>query len=242
MSRSLVLGALTVAGVTAAASPARAQGDEASSTRQVPATSPSYPAAPLALPPLPAASTATSPSSTASSASELVPDAPPPTERHWYGWETLLVDAGALTTMIAGAVAQSTAVGVTGVTAYALGPSVVHAARGRGEAALVDASVRVLLPVFSATVGYAIDVGTSPPCAPDEILCLRGLGGLAAGLVVGYVGAVIIDASVLAWDRVPLSPDRAPAAEQPASAARIRWAPTVGITQQGATAGVVGAF
>ncbi|HEY1696386.1 MAG TPA: hypothetical protein VGG39_29685 [Polyangiaceae bacterium] len=233
----------------AAPAAARAQSDEAPSTRQVPATSPSYPGAPLALPPLPSsstsppgASTATAPASSASSAQELVPDAPPPTERHWYGWETLLVDAGALTTMIAGAVAQSTAVGVTGVTAYALGPSVVHAARGHAGASAEDVAVRVLLPIFTATVGYAVDYTASGPCTPDQWLCFRGLAGLGLGLVAGYVGAIVIDASVLAWDRAPLAPDRDPAAVQSASAARIRWAPTVGVTQRGATAGVVGAF
>jgi hypothetical protein len=126
---------------------------------------------------------------------------PPESPRHWYGWQTLLVDAGSLALLVAGAEAQSSVVGGLAGMSYAAGPSFVHLAHGRGVQAIGDVLIRVGVPVAFAVAGGLIAVDTSSPNESSEEAGLPNwLGGAALGLVIGVVTAVAIDAAALAWE------------------------------------------
>jgi hypothetical protein len=214
---------VALGGVVAASRPARAE--------------PVYPA--LAPPALAAAQGPSSaPAKPAIDPADLPPSEPAADTRarRWYGWETLLVDSVGLGLMMTSGRAGSTVPFWGGVGVYAVGPPVVHAARGHADKAGVDLAVRVLAPFALALTGMAIDLATSPPCAPSAFLCFRGLNGFAEGGILGYGGAVALDAIVLAWDRAP-----ARHADTTASRA-FTWSPTVGVTQRGGGVGVGGAF
>jgi hypothetical protein len=123
--------------------------------------------------------------------------AQPDLPRHWYGWQTLLVDAGSVVLLpLAG----------VGIVTYAVGPSIVHAAHGRAGPALGSILLRVSMPLVLAVVGVGIGDAATPSnqnyngVAPAPIL-----GGLT-GLVLGVLGAMAIDDAVFAWEPVKPSP------------------------------------
>ena len=88
-------------------------------------------------------------------------------ERHWYGWETLLLDAVAASMMVYGyplsRSADEPAEGemlAAGVTLYATGAPVVHLAHGRsGWLALASLGIRVSSAAlaFVSLLGAALD-------------------------------------------------------------------------------------
>jgi hypothetical protein len=111
--------------------------------------------------------------------------------RHWYGWQSLLVDAGSLVLMpLAGA----------GLVTYALGPPIVHAAHGRGGPALASVLLRVGMPLVLGAAGLGIGALAMPSNQSNDGLAegpvILGLGGL----VVGALGAMAIDDAVIAWE------------------------------------------
>jgi hypothetical protein len=115
---------------------------------------------------------------------------PPARPRHWYGWQTLLVDAGSLALAPLG----------VGIVTYALGPPVVHAAHGRAGAMLGSLLLRVGLPIVLAVGGAELGSATSIPNPNANTIAPGPVEGGLAGLVLGVVGAVAIDASVFAWE------------------------------------------
>lgn len=226
--KALLFASVSVAGALLISRSARAQ-----DYGTVPGTTgvsgiPSPPAPPEPPPASPPKATAIDPSD--------LPDPPEHVSRTtWYGWETLLLDAGSLAMIVGGSSNNQSVLAAAGVGAYALGPPIVHAVRGHGEKAAVDIAVRLLAPTVLAFTGYAIGVATSPPCTPQEFICIPGAGGFVAGGLLGYAGAVVFDAAFLASDRAPARHD----ASAPAA---VHWAPTVAVTQQGGSVGVGGVF
>lgn len=169
------------------------------------------------------------------------PDPPPvdePPAREWYGWQTLLVDAGAITAMGIAAHANGNAGTVAGwssVIGYALGSPIVHGFHGRPLVGLGDAGMRVALPLVAALIGIAIGEASCPPSTsnflfPNSAFC--GLDGMAVGAVVGAGAASALDAVFLAWER----PKRS------ASVDGVTWLPAVAVERGGAVAGVGGRF
>jgi hypothetical protein len=150
----------------------------------------------------------------------------------WYGWETLLVDAGAFGIFAAGIRLGSEGIAGTGALVYGAGPPVIHGLRGHAEMGAVDLMVRVFAPITLGAAGFAIDEASSPPCSPTAFVCIRGLGGAAVGILAGYVGAVVLDAGFLAWDSAPKH-------EKPSA---VLWSPTVSVAHGGGSLGVGGAF
>jgi hypothetical protein len=143
---------------------------------------------------------------------------PPPNQRVWYGNETLLVDGAsfALTILGAGLAASSggsqvgTALGVTGSLGYLFGGPIVHWVHGRGMPGAGDLAIRLFAPGIMAIVGIipgAIIGGQISGCndTGDGLDC-GILWGFLAGAVVGYLGAIAIDAGVLAWEPPPTVP------------------------------------
>ena len=150
----------------------------------------------------------------------------------WYGWETLLVDAGAFGLFAAGVRLGSEGIAGTGALVYGAGPPVIHGLRGHAEMGAVDMMVRVFAPLTFGAAGFAIDEASSPPCPPTAFVCIRGLGGAAVGVLAGYVLAVVVDAGFLAWDSVPKH-------ETPSA---VLWSPTVSVAHGGGSVGLGAAF
>lgn len=113
------------------------------------------------------------------------------TERRWYGWETLTMDAVSIAAMpVAG----------VGVGGYLLGAPIIHAAHDRWGIAAASLGLRVGLPIVGAMAGVKLE--NCPKAGQyDEGMC--GLGGALLGMGVGMLTAIIIDAAVLSYERVP---------------------------------------
>jgi hypothetical protein len=147
----------------------------------------------------------------------------------------LALDGAALLTMIIGGASNSSPVGGLGVAIYGLGPPIVHATKGRWGTAAGDLLLRVSAPIMVGLLGAGIETAVTPPCSGED-WCFRGLTGFLIGGATGYLAAVVIDASVLARDTGPSKP--APAAAR----STVTWAPVIGVTRQGASMGIGGAF
>ncbi len=131
-------------------------------------------------------------------------EAPP---RDWYGWQTLIVDASALTLASVGWLTDTTALTGAGVGAYLLGAPVVHAANGSVGKAFVSLGVRAgALPSF-LFVGVMTGLFVCPKSETDwDDLrhCLRD--AYAVGVLAGAVSAVAIDATTFARKGARLRP------------------------------------
>jgi hypothetical protein len=152
----------------------------------------------------------------ASSRAARAADAPAPTEveTSWYGWQTLLSDAGAIGLWsLAGVVSEaqydsasyqsyqawSNALTVAGFAVYVLGAPAIHLAHGHGDKVADSLVMRVGLPFAGALVGVL--AGTAA-CgrSDDEVPCpvITGVLGFAAG----GVAAMVLDAVIVAREPV----------------------------------------
>jgi hypothetical protein len=134
------------------------------------------------------------------SPANLVPyEAPQPSERVWYGWQTLAADGASLALFtLAFADAKSPAsssLAVGGLVAYIIGGPIVHAHHGHGGKTVGSLAFRLGLPLGGALLGAAI----GQPCR-GELGCV-GQGAL--GAAIGIAGAVAIDAALLANEDRP---------------------------------------
>lgn len=149
----------------------------------------------------------------------------PEMETRWYGWQTVLLDISTLAVSLAAESPHA-----AGISYLAAGP-LVHVLHGQYENAGISAALRVLAPAVGAAPGLILMTSCDGwGCLPGGLAALVGAG--AGGLV-----AVVVDAAVLSKERVPAPPESPP---DEARAMRVR--PTVGLTNSGATAGLVGTF
>ena len=134
-----------------------------------------------------------------------IPVAPAaPVKERWYGWQTLVTDAGAVTLTIALTANadehdDAAVIGalVIGASAFALGGPLVHGAHGRWGKAGVSLALRLGLSL----IGGAIGADSCSQYVYDHEGCAIGYG--AVGLIAGATTAVIVDAAVLARAPVP---------------------------------------
>jgi hypothetical protein len=154
--------------------------------------------------------------------------------RRWYGWQTLILDGAALATWgAAGTGGGSGVLAVAGLGVYLLGPPIVHFAHGHVGKGFGDILMRVGLPLGLGALGYAAgsdDCRGGDFCLPTSAL-YAGLG-----VLIGYGGAVAIDAALLAREDVgpePLRTGKRPLFE---------WAPDIRTAKDRATLGVRGSF
>ncbi len=111
---------------------------------------------------------------------------------HWYGWQTLIVDGGWIVGG-GGLTGTSPAVGaVVVVGGYFLGPPIVHWAHGNVGRGFADLGIRVGAPLLLGVGGYAL---FNSDRNSNEF---AGAAGAAVGAVLGMIGAIVIDAAVLA--------------------------------------------
>ena len=138
---------------------------------------------------------------------------------HWYGWQTLLTDAAAVLGVY---VSPDLTLGL-----YLAGGPVVHWVHGNAGRGFASLGLRVGAPVV---LTYAL-VST---CDSDaEYGCL---GEAILGVTAGVVIAVVVDATVLARERVP--------AKEPTELALgpVKVTPTFAVTDKQTTLGLVGVF
>jgi hypothetical protein len=135
-------------------------------------------------------------------AAPVAPQAPARApDMRWYGWQTLLADAGAVTLTFAlganvddGNDAAVVGTAVLGATAFLLGGPIVHAAHGQWGNAGISLALRGGLVLLAGGIGAAIGDGACGQYHYDHEFCAEGYA--LAGAVMGAVAAVIVDAAM----------------------------------------------
>lgn len=123
----------------------------------------------------------------------------PAVHHHWYGWQNLLVDVAALAVAIVSVNADASALASVGI--YLLGGPIVHCAHGQRGRGFGSLGLRFAMPI----VGL---LGCGVFADGDDSAC--SLEGIILGGAVGMLGAIIIDAAVLAHEDVPNEVSAAP--------------------------------
>jgi len=115
--------------------------------------------------------------------------------RSWYGWETLLSDAGALAWLSISRVGNAGLddwTTILGIALFELGAPLAHARRGHPARAFGSLAYRVFVPAAGVLVGWAI--GTRITDDPNgQALAITLVGGAAVA------SAVVLDAAVWAY-------------------------------------------
>jgi hypothetical protein len=163
-----------------------------------------------------------------------------PRESRWYGWQTLLVDVPAIVAFAVPSPRGPAALTYAGLGLYALGAPAVHLGHGRGGIAAADLGLRVGAPLVLGFVGMAIEFATTTPqpCGSGPCSSFRGVEGFALGFAGGSVAAVIVDASVLAYEKADPEVHAAMRASRPP----VRIAPIVAAGPRGGSVGIGGTF
>jgi len=140
-------------------------------------------------------------------ASPATPPPPPPAATRWYGWQTLLADAWAvtLTIVLSASVDQhddTAVIGavVVGTSAFVLGAPIVHAAHGNRANAAWSLVLRVGLMGLGAGIGAASGEAECGGYQYDHEGC--SVGYAAAGVLLGALMATIVDAAVLGRESI----------------------------------------
>ena len=202
LSACLILGPFLGSSLAAAESPA--PGDEPrETTEKATETAPSAepePAPDRASPALaaPPAAPAAVPGSAQPPSSSLH------TVSHWYGWQTLTTDGAsilmsvvALNSLSGSDSGTANALGLLSVGTFVAGGPIVHFAHGNVGKGLGSLALRVGLPILSGVVGSAVE---RTQCSGGDFC---GVGGAFIGGLAGIAGTIVIDSTVLGYERVP---------------------------------------
>lgn len=165
---------------------------------------------------------------------------PPPTESHWYGWQTLATDGAGIGLIVFGGTRSFEGpVAVTaasvGTGSLFLGGPIVHLSHGRWPIAILDLGMRLTLPIVG---GYLASTCTEGECG----------GAFLAGFMIG-VSPIWLDAGLLAREDKAKRPleavRRAYTARPPRALARLGVSelhPMPRFTKRGIVLGVGGTF
>jgi hypothetical protein len=160
--------------------------------------------------------------------------------RGWYGWQIMLADLGAISSLWVGGILTGNSrafafVPIAGGVGFYAGGPLVHAAHSNGGGAGKSLLLRFLIPVGGAALGVGIgalmDSGQRrSDCSEGCAKAFLGIAGFGAGML----GAMVTD---WATAREPMR------ALPPASnASSTAWSPTLVVTRQSAGAGIVVRF
>ncbi|MEZ4221546.1 MAG: hypothetical protein R3B13_11515 [Polyangiaceae bacterium] len=152
-----------------------------------------------------------------------MPDAPraevePDTESVWFGGEILAADLGAILVSATGTGAA------IGIPLYFVGGPAIHWGNHSGKG----------WGSFGLRAGLPLGLGFAGAGLADR---QNKLEGFAVGMLLGAVTAITIDVAALAYVDVPL--ERRTVRIPPS---KLRVAPTLAVTPNGAFTGVVGMF
>ena len=167
-------------------------------------------------PDAPEAPEATQATQTSARAGEAdAPEPRPTTQTSWYGWQTLLADAGAIALWSAAYAVdeakygssspQSYDVGTnllvaSGVAVYFLGGPAIHWAHGHGRKGLGSLGLRVGLPLGGLIAGALLGSVACGSSDNEFVPCPVVIGAL--GFLGGAVAAPVVDAAVVAREPV----------------------------------------
>ena len=126
----------------------------------------------------------------------------PPSTSSWYGWQIVLLDAGAVVVVAASDSSgrgTSTALVLGGVGIYALGGPVTHVLHGQKLRGAASLGLRVGAPLLGGLLGAGAGGG---PCVDTDAKNSCAAAGVygALGAAVGALTAMVIDDGVLAYD------------------------------------------
>jgi len=167
-------------------------------------------------PDAPEAPEATQATQTSARAGEAdAPEPRPTTQTSWYGWQTLLADAGVIALWSAAYAVdeakygssspQSYDVGTnllvaSGVAVYFLGGPAIHWAHGHGRKGLGSLGLRVGLPLGGLIAGALLGSVACGSSDNEFVPCPVVIGAL--GFLGGAVAAPVVDAAVVAREPV----------------------------------------
>jgi hypothetical protein len=162
----------------------------------------------------------------------------PPTR--WYGWQSLMADAGSIALLIAGGAVQKSGgetLALLGGCGFVFGSPLIHLAHEHPSKALGSLALRVLVPAATTFTGALTGalVGSARGSSEDhgmEPIFDALIGGMVGG-VSGTVLTLILDDAVLA---------REPGRPPPAVEVQGSIEPRVVGVRGGATFGVGGTF
>jgi hypothetical protein len=144
-----------------------------------------------------------------------VPEAPRTTRTSWYGWQTLLADAGVIALWSAAYAVDEAKYGssspqsydrgtnllvASGVAVYFLGGPAIHWAHGHGRKGLGSLGLRVGLPLGGLIAGALLGSVACGSGDNEFVPCPAVIGAL--GFLGGAVAAPIVDAAVVAREPV----------------------------------------
>lgn len=121
--------------------------------------------------------------------------------KHWYGWQTLIADGASLIVVPLGAAAAGSPEVAAGafIGGYLLAAPIIHFAHGRPGIGAASLGLRLGMPLLGLAAGaLADDCGGGDFCAV----------GPAIGMALGMLGAVALDASLLAYEKEEDEDDR----------------------------------
>jgi hypothetical protein len=172
----------------------------------------------------------------ATTAHDAVVVQPTPAGPVWYGWQTLVVDGAALTTLLASGAAKSNALGVLALTGYAIGPPIVHWAHHNVGIGFGSLGLRIVAPFAGAVLlGLTAAIASGRRANSDDSTVAAGIG---LGFLLGYATTVVLDAALFSYEK--------PAPARPTSARLgqrgFTFAPTFNIAQDRASLGLGGTF
>jgi hypothetical protein len=144
-------------------------------------------------------------------------------ETSWYGWQTLIADGTSVLVLpIVAGVSQSPTLGGIALGGYFLAPPFIHGAHGRWGMFAASLGLRVGMPIVGGLLGAA----AQGDCSGE--LCIPV--GAAIGVAIGALGAVALDASLLAYETVEPDPRYR---GQPSKPSRVVWSPSVAPRKEG---------
>lgn len=171
----------------------------------------------------------------------------PPDDRVYYGLILAPFDVVAGALVVGGIIVEAqgnsndsssgAALLVTGLATYAVGPPIVHLARGNPGKGALDLLLRTTAPVMSALLGGALGVGVaSGLCNQNNTCTIDALAyGAAGGFAIGTITSLMVDYVVLAND--PAGSAAAHRVARPTA-----WSPYATPIPSGAAIGLVGVF
>lgn len=137
------------------------------------------------------------------------PDAPPPPVRRpsrmvdvSYSSQTLLLDGVAVAMFVPGVVAKIDPLPGLGLLTYLLGPPIVHLTHGNVGKGFADVGIRTVAPFVFAMPGLIAAAALTSNASAEARSDALDAGGYT-GLALGCAFAMVVDAFVLAKERVP---------------------------------------
>lgn len=151
-----------------------------------------------------------------------------PSERSWYGWQTLTADGISLAVLLASGLSGGSdrvegLLGSSALLGYGFAPGVIHFAHRNPGRGLASFGVRLGMPLVGAFVGATLASGC------DGFLCEAS--GAGVGALLGIGGAIAIDAAVFAYEDA-----------RPTTSSIPRLRPLFSVTRERAWIGMSGAL